>query len=159
MPTSPTIEKQLAQAQRLCDNRGQRLTPVRARVLEILLSSDQPLGAYELLEQYKKRHPSGAQPMTIYRALHFLHSQGLVHHLNSRRQYVACDHSHTSGAFIQLLLCDQCGQTQELPLAPDLSKALQQGVTQQSFRLQQTELELHGLCAHCQPPEKDPAHV
>ena len=154
MHSSSTIEKQLAQAQRQCERRGQRLTAVRARVLTLLLASDQPLGAYELLEQYKKQHPSGAQPMTIYRALHFLQSQGLIHPLNSRRQYVACDHSHASGTLTQLLLCDQCGQTQELPLAPDLSKALQQGVNQQSFHLQQTELELHGVCGQCQSNNK-----
>src|SRR6476661_2141250 len=34
-----------------CAERSQRLTPIRRRVLEVLLQSHKPLGAYEIIEQ------------------------------------------------------------------------------------------------------------
>src|SRR5262249_30870429 len=37
----------LAQAEVICAERAQRLTPIRRRVLEALLASHHPLGAYE----------------------------------------------------------------------------------------------------------------
>ncbi|KUJ72404.1 Fur family transcriptional regulator [Thiomicrospira sp. WB1] len=155
------IDERLQQAKRVCQQNGQRLTPIRAGVLQLLLESEQPLSAYELLAHYQTKHVSGAQPMTIYRALHFLQQQSLIHHLSSRRQYVACDHPHTHAAhrLTQLLLCDECGHTQEVPLEPHLSEAMQNHAQAHAFRLKQTELELHGLCAHCQQSEKEPSHV
>ncbi|MDR9498768.1 MAG: transcriptional repressor [Hydrogenovibrio sp.] len=159
MPSSD-IDTQLHQAKEHCLKTGHRLTAARARVLRILLEASQPLSAYDLLAQYQARHTKGAQPMTIYRALHFLQQQSLVHYLSSRRQYVSCGlpHAHARNALTQLLLCENCGQTQEVPLPGPLSEALQQSFHRHAFTLQQSELEFHGLCAHCQP-SKECAHA
>ena len=40
----------IAHAETLCRERGERLTPMRRRVLEILAASHKPLGAYEIIE-------------------------------------------------------------------------------------------------------------
>jgi Fur family zinc uptake transcriptional regulator len=158
--SSPDIDTQLHQAKEHCRKTGHRLTVVRARVLRLLLEASQPLSAYDLLAQYQSRHAKGAQPMTIYRALHFLQQQSLIHHLSSRRQYVSCDqpNAHARNALTQLLLCEKCGHTQEVPLPGPLSDALQQCFQHHAFTLHQSELEFHGLCAHCQP-SKECVHV
>ena len=41
----------IAHAEALCASRAQRLTPMRRHVLEALLASHRPLGAYEIVEQ------------------------------------------------------------------------------------------------------------
>ena len=77
---------------RLCAARAQRLTPMRRQVLEALLASHKPLGAYEIIERLAdKRRPA---PITVYRALDFLRDNGLVHRIESRNAFVACVHNH-----------------------------------------------------------------
>ena len=41
----------MAVAEARCIKRGRRLTPIRREVLAVLLSSHQPLGAYEIMER------------------------------------------------------------------------------------------------------------
>ena len=51
----------LAHAEALCAQRAQRLTPIRRQVLEVLLESHKPLGAYEIMDRAAvERHAAGA---------------------------------------------------------------------------------------------------
>ena len=63
-------------AHNLCIARAVRLTPVREKVLELLLKSHAPLGAYDILAELSA---SGfrAQPPVAYRALDFLVENGI----------------------------------------------------------------------------------
>jgi Fur family zinc uptake transcriptional regulator len=61
----------ITHAEALCAERGERLTPMRRRVLEILAASHKPLGAYEIMDQVARSGPRPA-PITVYRALDFL---------------------------------------------------------------------------------------
>src|ERR1700704_6185194 len=45
----------MAVAEALCAERGQRLTPIRRKVLGTLLASHKPLGAYEIIDQLAPR--------------------------------------------------------------------------------------------------------
>jgi Fur family zinc uptake transcriptional regulator len=78
----------IAHAEAACIAREERLTPIRRRVLEALLASHAPLGAYELIDRLAN---AGARPapITIYRALDFLREQGLVHRIESRNAFIA----------------------------------------------------------------------
>ena len=58
----------MARATDLAAARGLRLTPVRRRVLEILLERHRALGAYEVLERLAAEG-LGKQPPVAYRAL------------------------------------------------------------------------------------------
>ena len=66
----------LHHAERVCAKRAQKFTPIRRHVLETLLSSHRPLGAYEVIEALAKSMPRPA-PITVYRALDFLIENGL----------------------------------------------------------------------------------
>ena len=68
----------LEAAEALCAKRGERLTPVRRRVLELVLTAPGPVKAYDLLEALKPGSGT-AKPPTVYRALDFLIGLGLVH--------------------------------------------------------------------------------
>src|SRR6478736_321088 len=101
----------IAHAEMLCAARAQRLTPMRRHVLEALLGSHRPLGAYEIIERLA-RHGRPA-PITVYRALDFLRDNGLVHRIESRNAFVACVHNHLSGDLVVFLICERCGAVGE----------------------------------------------
>ena len=90
---SDTVGAQLV-AEALCEQRGRRLTPIRRKVLELLLRHGRSLKAYELLDAMREVHP-GAAPPTVYRALDFLMDEGLVHRLDAVNAWSAC---HDAGA-------------------------------------------------------------
>src|SRR6267143_1287846 len=58
-------------AERVCEQRAQKFTPIRRQVLQALLSSHRPLGAYEVVDELAKSMSRPA-PITVYRALDFL---------------------------------------------------------------------------------------
>ena len=91
-----------------CLERGQRLTPIRRKVLAALLASHKPLGAYDIIEGLA---PAGARPapITAYRALEFLRENGLVHRIASRNAFVACVHNHAAADLVVFLICEGCG--------------------------------------------------
>src|ERR1700747_3452501 len=82
----------MAVAEALCAQRGQRLTPIRRKVLAALLGTHKPLGAYEIIERLALTGPRLA-PITTYRAIEFLRENGLVHRIESRNAFVACVHN------------------------------------------------------------------
>src|SRR5689334_22794124 len=57
----------LTHAELVCAERSQKFTPIRRQVLQALLSSHRPLGAYEVIEELAKSMPRPA-PITVYRA-------------------------------------------------------------------------------------------
>src|SRR6202158_2631430 len=93
----------IGHAEALCAERGQRLTPMRRQVLEVLATSHNPLGAYEIMDRLAGTGPRPA-PITVYRALDFLMENGLVHRIESRNAYLACAHDHDAAAVVAFLL-------------------------------------------------------
>ena len=69
------VARSLADAESLAYERGVALTPLRRRVLEMILEANRPLGAYALLAGLKTK-TGRAMPPTVYRALAFLIEQG-----------------------------------------------------------------------------------
>lgn len=146
------IEQLLLAAERDCREQGVRFTPVRRRVLAILLEQPQPLTAYQILDHLRAAQPN-AQPPTVYRALEFLLRLGFVHRIESTNRYMACNHgpgdSHEDAHWPQLLLCEACGDAREVPLATELQDLLAQLAQGHGFQIGQRPLELHGLCRQC----------
>ena len=137
----------LSAARRLCETRQLRLTSRRRQVLEILLASHQPLGAYDILAELNRG--TGTEriaPPIVYRALDFLLAQGLVHRLESRNAFIGCVHpGHQRAA--QFLICRGCEQVAELenPEAGLLAQADDLG-----FAVDHSVVEITGVCAQCQ---------
>ena len=136
----------LRHAESCCAARGQRLTPMRRRVLEVLAASHKPLGAYEIMELV-----GGAQrpaPITVYRALDFLRDNGLVHRIESRNAFLACAHNHGDDAMVVFLICERCGEVGEMPAGP-LAPALSGALKGAGFSPKLSVIEVSGLCANC----------
>lgn len=137
----------LAHAETLCAARSERLTPIRRQVLESLLSTHRPLGAYELIDRLAERGGRPA-PITIYRALDFLLVQGLVHRIESRNAFVACIHAHRTGDPVVFLLCDRCGAVGEVHSAA-AANALKAAARAAGFTPKTPVIEVAGVCTNC----------
>ncbi len=138
----------LEHAERICGERAQKLTPMRRQVLQALLASHRPLGAYEIIDALAESMPRPA-PITVYRALDFLMTNGLVHRIESRNAYLACAHDHDSAALVAFLICDRCGSVGEIPAAP-VAQSLTAAVRASGFAPKLSVVEITGTCAHCQ---------
>ena len=150
----------LAHAEALCAQRSQRLTPIRRQVLEVLLESHKPLGAYEIMDRAAapsgtRPAPSGTRlaPITIYRALDFLRDNGLVHRIESRNAFVACVNNHAAGDLVVFLICEHCGAVGEAPSAA-VAEQLKTAARGAGFRPKAPVIEISGICAHCQQHEQ-----
>jgi Fur family zinc uptake transcriptional regulator len=140
----------IAHAETLCAARAQRLTPIRRRVLEVLLATHKPLGAYEIIERMGRISGKAARPapITIYRALEFLRENGLVHRIESRNAFIACIHKHASGDPVVFLLCERCGAVGEAASA-SISETLKSASRAAGFMPKTPVIEIAGICAHC----------
>jgi Fur family zinc uptake transcriptional regulator len=137
----------LTHAEALCVERGERLTPMRRHVLEILAASHKPLGAYEIMDLVARKGPRPA-PITIYRALDFLRLNGLVHRIESRNAFVACVRNHQTDALVAFLICEHCGAVGEAP-AGAVGQTLAMAARSAGFTPNMSVIEITGTCQHC----------
>src|SRR6202051_3923640 len=135
-------------AERVCAQRAQKFTPIRRRVLQALLSSHRPLGAYEVIDELAKSMPRPA-PITVYRALDFLMENGLVHRIESRNAYLACAHDHDAAAMVAFLICERCGSVGEIPAMP-AAQSINTAARATGFAPKWSVVEITGTCMHCQ---------
>jgi Fur family zinc uptake transcriptional regulator len=138
----------LKHAERICESRAQKFTPIRRKVLQALLSSHRPLGAYEVIEELTRQMPRPA-PITVYRALDFLMQNGLVHRIESRNAFLACAHPHDAASLMAFLICESCGSVGEIP-AVKLAQGLNEAARSSGFVPKLSVVEITGTCAHCQ---------
>ncbi len=140
----------LATAEAHCREQGLRLTPVRARVFELLLESHTALGAYDVLRRLVDEGFS-AQPPVAYRALDFLVAQGLAHRIETLNAYVACavpGETHVA-AFVICKNCRTVGETIE----PNAGKALAEAAERMGVGDVHSVIETAGVCSACQARE------
>lgn len=154
MGFAPRTETLLDRAGAICDGRGARLTDLRREVLGLILDSEGPTGAYDLLDRLRATR-GGAAPPTVYRALDFLLEQGLIHKVERLSAYVGCvaddDHAHAA----QFLICRGCGKVTEID-DHDLAHALGDAAKRLGFTVGKATIEAEGQCAACAgAPQKD----
>lgn len=136
----------LDHARELVAEKGLRLTPVRQRVLEILLEDHRAIGAYDVLSRLAK-DGFASQPPVAYRALDFLVEHGLAHRVRRLNAFAACMHAgqdHDPAFFI----CENCQAVAEAPqdrvksAVADLADGL-------GFAVTHANVEIVGLCPKC----------
>ena len=152
MPEAAARERALKEAEQACLRRGAQLTPLRRQVLDLVLQSDAPVGAYALLDRLKAARP-GAAPPTVYRALDFLLEHGLIHKVERLNAFIGCTdaghgHAHDHGHPHQFLICRSCGATAEIA-DHAVSHAIESAAQRAGFRLAEATVEIEGTCARC----------
>ena len=136
----------LTRAEAVTTAAGLRLTPVRRRVLEILLEEHRALGAYDVLARLAI-DGFGNQPPVAYRALEFLVEHGLAHRIQRLNAFTACTHPGEAHA-PAFLICRTCATVAEAEAAPARA-ALDTAAAQLGFAIERTTIEALGLCPKC----------
>jgi Fur family ferric uptake transcriptional regulator len=127
--------------------RGERVTPARLAVVEVLANTDEHLSAEQIGERAEQLRP-GIHRATVYRALDALGEFGLVTHVHLGR---AGTTYHLSGELAPRhlhLRCSECGKVLDAPgdtLDPTRRK-LQRDL---GFKLAPEQVALVGVCADC----------
>ncbi|WP_424985234.1 transcriptional repressor [Microbulbifer sp. S227A] len=140
------VARGLAAAEARCVAEGLRLTPVRRKVLEILLQEHRALGAYAILDLLRDEG-FGSQPPVAYRALDFLAENGFVHKIERLNAFVACTHpgENHSPAFMICRMCDSVAEAQSTPAKGALGSAARAA----GFHIEKTVVEAEGICPAC----------
>ena len=136
----------LTAADARCAADGLRFTPVRRKVLEILLQDHRALGAYTILDRLRQ-DGFGSQPPVAYRALDFLVTNGLAHKIERLNAFIACahtNHSHTPA----FMICRLCNVVAEA-LSSTARSALLDAARATGFRIERTVVEAEGICPSC----------
>jgi Fur family transcriptional regulator, zinc uptake regulator len=145
--TSHSPDRWSKQVEDVCAAKGLQLTPLRRRVLSILSESENPLGAYAIIDRLSKIEGKPIAPPTVYRTLEFFQDHGFLHKVESRNVFTLCTHiGHTHAGI--LLLCDICGSSQEIE-DPDVTKAYMKAAQKAGFHVSHQLVEMHGQCRAC----------
>ena len=139
----------IAQVEDTCKERGARLTPIRRRVLEILLEEHRAMGAYDVLERLAT-DGLGSQPPIVYRALDFLVAQGFAHRIAHMSAFIACGQPSEEHMPV-FLICRQCNRVAEADPGK-VTAAMSDTASQLGFTIGRASIEAEGFCPSCQPP-------
>ena len=136
----------VANAERICRERGLRLTRQRRRVLELVWSSHRPVGAYDILERLN-RAGQRTSPPTVYRSLEFLIEADLVHRIDSLNAFIGCP-DPGSPHVGQFLICHSCRSVAELD-DREIAGLVDSKAADCGFEATHQSLEIRGLCRAC----------
>lgn len=144
------ISDALGSAEQYCADNKVKLTPVRRRVLEILLDEHKALGAYDILAILSKEG-LGSQPPVAYRALDFLVSHGFAHRIENRNAYAACTFSGCDRS-PTFLICTSCDNVVEAQT--EASDIQIDGIAARAgFTISRAVIEIEGTCPNCTDAE------
>ena len=122
-----------------------KLTKNQALVLKVLTKASQPLGAYTILDEL--RIYGFKAPLTVYRALEQLASEGLVHKLESLNSWTTCCGEHHANPPV-FEICNDCGNVTE-HFDKELVKNLNNMSERSGFMPDRSVIEIHGRCDNC----------
>lgn len=127
---------------------GERITPIRTAMIDILSKSKQPVTPQELLLALSKKGFK-ANKTTIYRQLEVLQRYGLVNKVNfadrTKRYEIVSENGHHHH-----LVCLQCQRIEDVSFPTDLVEQEKAILKNHTFKVLQHSLEFFGICKTCQ---------
>ena len=116
-------------------------------ILDLIEKSDQPLKAYSILFDVKKKGINA--PLQVYRALDKLVEIGKIHKIESRNAFVACKNSNCQvSKATAFSICESCEDVTEVSNLK-LSKYLNNFADKSGMKYNKYNLEFFGLCKKC----------
>ena len=140
------MENSIQQAEQYCQENGLNFTPVRRKVLEILLQKNTAIGAYEILDLLREAGFKN-QPPVAYRALDFLVQNGFAHKIEQLNSFIGCTHpgKDHSPAFMICRNCDSVSEEEALTRNFSVSQI----ASKAGFTVEKAVIEARGLCHSC----------
>ncbi|HEX4866195.1 MAG TPA: Fur family transcriptional regulator [Acidimicrobiales bacterium] len=146
MPTAPGDLHAIATTRLHGD--GQRYTPRRRALVELLAEVDQPLTIPQLLERRRDLAQS-----SVYRNLAVLERAGVVHRIVTTDEFARYELAEDLTEHHHHLICDHCGDVSDftVPAAveADLEAAVAKVAKRTGFTVTDHRLDLVGTCARC----------
>ena len=116
-------------------------------VLDMIEKSNQPMKAYSILFNVKKKGIKA--PLQVYRALDKLVEMGKIHKIESRNAFIACQNSSCQVAKATAFsICEMCEKVTEIS-SSSLSKYLASFKDKDGMKYSKYNLEFFGLCKKC----------
>jgi Fur family transcriptional regulator, peroxide stress response regulator len=130
------------------ENRGERLTPQREAVLQVIRERADHPTANDIFEAARKRLPSLSHA-TVYNSLKFLRDAGLVREIcfgdrASRYDGELDRHDHA--------ICSSCGKLVDFEL-PEAAELMRAAARKSRFKPESVHLTLTGVCPDCRAAE------
>ena len=140
------MEKNIQEAEQYCKENSLNFTPVRRKVLEILLHKNTAIGAYEILDLLREAGFKN-QPPVAYRALDFLVQNGFAHKIEQLNSFIGCTHpgKDHSPAFMICRNCDSVSEEEALTRNFSVSQI----ASKSGFTVEKAVIEARGLCHSC----------
>ena len=140
------MENSIQQAEQYCQENGLNFTPVRRKVLEILLQKNTAIGAYEILDLLREAGFKN-QPPVAYRALEFLVQNVFAHKIEQLNSFIGCMHpgKDHSPAFMICRKCDSVSEEEALTRNFSVSQI----ASKAGFTVEKAVIEARGLCHSC----------
>lgn len=124
---------------------GERVTPQRVMVADVLASAGRQLTAGELWDRVRRRTP-GIGRATVFRSLETLVGVGVARRLEREGHvsgYVACQRAHHHH-----LVCALCGAVEEIGEGY-IRPVAERVATDRGFVIDDARLDFYGRCARC----------
>jgi len=145
-PLAPALHD--AVALRL-EQTGQRCTPTRTAVCEVLAGAGRPLTIPEILDL----DPALAQS-SVYRNLVVLEQAGIVHRIVTNAEFARFELTEDlTGHHHHHLICSRCGAVEDAPAVDAVEQAVHRAIAEveraAGFRTTGHRIDLVGLCRAC----------
>ena len=140
------MSKNIKVAEQYCKENNLKFTPVRRKVLELLLQKNTAIGAYEILDLLREAGFKN-QPPVAYRALDFLVKNGFAHKIEQLNSFIGCVHpgKDHSPAFMICRNCDFVAEEEAISPNSSVSKI----ASKSGFKVEKAIIEAQGLCHSC----------
>jgi Fur family transcriptional regulator, ferric uptake regulator len=129
-------------------SRGQRYTPRRQALVEIVRAASQPLAIHDILS-------SGARlaQSSVYRNLVVLEQAGVVRRVVAAGGFARYELAEDLTEHHHHLICTSCGSVEDLPAPAGLERTVQRATatlaSRRGFRVRAHRVDMLGLCSKC----------
>lgn len=145
MSAPPDLHPTVAQELR---RDGQRYTPVRRLLVDILVAADGPLTIPEILRRGRRLAQSSA-----YRNLAVLERAGVVHRVVTSEEHARYELAEELAGHHHHLICASCGRVEDFVTPPRMERLLDRTMSEVAsdagFSPTHHRLDLVGLCERC----------
>lgn len=134
------------------EKKGERLTPVRRALLDVLVKKAEPISVPTLMQALKKRGYV-ANKTTLYRQLEALENLGVIRAIHFTERAIRYelvkvgDHHHH-------LVCTSCDKIQDIAFDEKISNYEKTILKKKKFKVLWHALEFFGLCTVCQKKKR-----
>jgi Fur family transcriptional regulator, ferric uptake regulator len=145
IPMKSSVEDQIDRRLR---SRGQRYTPLRRRLVQIVHQAEQPVAIHDILASGGRLAQS-----SVYRNLVVLEQAGVVRRLVAGGGFARYELAEDLTEHHHHLICTSCGTVEDLPAAVGLERTVQEATatlaSRRGFRVRAHRVDMLGLCSRC----------